>query len=121
MVHTDGRIGSALAVKNWAWQLTHPDGQPLPSETPYANQDLLIESVKESLEAGKKSSGRSPKVLVIGAVSHLEYESGDIANSCSLAAAARVPCNSLRMSASLSPISCNGIWKRPRRVCYTSC
>jgi hypothetical protein len=61
--------GSALAIKNWAWQLTHPEGEPLPGETPYANQDLLIESVKESLESGKKLSGKSPRVLVIGAVS----------------------------------------------------
>ncbi|PWY92377.1 cysteine proteinase [Aspergillus heteromorphus CBS 117.55] len=63
-----GYAGSALAIKNWAWQLTHPEGVPLPGETPYANQDLLVESVKESLEAGKKQSGRSPKVLVIGAL-----------------------------------------------------
>ncbi|PYH92593.1 cysteine proteinase [Aspergillus ellipticus CBS 707.79] len=63
-----GYAGSALAVKNWAWQLTHPEGQALPGETPYANQDLLVESVKESMEAGKKQSGRSPKVLVIGAL-----------------------------------------------------
>ncbi|KAF7590558.1 Saccharopine dehydrogenase [Aspergillus hancockii] len=63
-----GYAGSALAVKNWAWQLTHPEGEPLPSEVPYANQDLLIQSVKESLEAGKKQSGRSPRVLVIGAL-----------------------------------------------------
>lgn len=68
--YSAGYAGSALAVKDWAWQLTHP-GEALPSETPYANQDLLIESVKESLEAGKTSSGRSPKVLVIGAVRSL--------------------------------------------------
>jgi len=68
-----GYAGSALAVKNWAWQLTHP-GQELPGEVPYANQDVLIETVKESLEAGKKQSGKSPKVLVIGAVStFLQY------------------------------------------------
>ncbi|BDD56926.1 Saccharopine dehydrogenase [Monascus purpureus] len=63
-----GYAGSALAVKNWAWQLTHPEGELLHAETPYANQDLLIESVKESLEAGKKKAGRSPKILVIGAL-----------------------------------------------------
>jgi saccharopine dehydrogenase (NAD+, L-lysine-forming) len=63
--------GSALAIKNWAWQLMHPQGEALPGETPYANQDLLIESVKESLEGGKRVSGKSPKVLVIGAVSVL--------------------------------------------------
>lgn len=63
-----GYAGSALAVKNWAWQLTHPEGELLHAETPYANQDLLIESVRESLEAGKKKAGRSPKILVIGAL-----------------------------------------------------
>jgi hypothetical protein len=63
--------GAALAVKNWAWQLTHPEGEPLAGEKPYANQDLLIQSVKESLQAGQKQSGKSPKILVIGAVSTL--------------------------------------------------
>lgn len=65
-----GYAGSALAIKNWAWQLTHPEGGALPSEVPYANQDLLIESVKETVEAGKKVAGRLPKVLVIGAVGY---------------------------------------------------
>ncbi|KAI9371902.1 hypothetical protein BJX61DRAFT_534417 [Aspergillus egyptiacus] len=63
-----GYAGAALAVKNWAWQLTHPEGEPLPGETPYANQDLLIESVKEALQAGQKQSGKSPRILVIGAL-----------------------------------------------------
>ncbi|CAI7608343.1 unnamed protein product [Penicillium pancosmium] len=63
-----GYAGSALAVKNWAWQLAHPEGTPLSGEVPYANQDLLIESVKETLEAGKKVAGRAPKILVIGAL-----------------------------------------------------
>ncbi|KAJ5155568.1 Saccharopine dehydrogenase [Penicillium capsulatum] len=63
-----GYAGSALAIKNWAWQLTHPEGGALPGEVPYANQDLLIESVKETVEAGKKVAGRLPKVLVIGAL-----------------------------------------------------
>lgn len=76
VLHANGRAGSALAVKNWAWQLTHPAGEPLPAETPYANQGLLIESVKESLEAGRKQSGRSPKILVIGAVSRPFVSSG---------------------------------------------
>ncbi|KAL4906270.1 hypothetical protein BDW74DRAFT_167389 [Aspergillus multicolor] len=63
-----GYAGAALAVKNWAWQLTHPEGEPLAGEKPYANQDLLIESVKASLQAGQKQSGKSPKILVIGAL-----------------------------------------------------
>ncbi|KAJ5902746.1 Saccharopine dehydrogenase [Penicillium taxi] len=63
-----GYAGSALAVKNWAWQLTHPNGEVLPGEVPYANQQLLIESVKEAVESGKKVAGRYPKLLVIGAL-----------------------------------------------------
>ncbi|KXG46929.1 uncharacterized protein PGRI_036750 [Penicillium griseofulvum] len=62
-----GYAGSALAVKNWAWQLTHPN-ETLPGEVPYANQDRLVESVKESLEAGMKIAGKAPKILVIGAL-----------------------------------------------------
>jgi hypothetical protein len=58
-----------LAIKTWAWQLTHPKDEPLPGEKPYDNEKLLIASVKQSLEAGKKVAGRTPKVLVIGAVS----------------------------------------------------
>lgn len=61
--------GSALGIKTWAWQFTHGKDEPLPGETPYANEGLLISSVKEILEAGIKKAGRSPKVLVIGAVS----------------------------------------------------
>ena len=57
-----------MAVKNWAWQLTHPN-EALPGEVHYANQALLVESVKEALEAGKKVAGKAPKILVIGAVS----------------------------------------------------
>ena len=62
-------LGSALAIKNWAWQLSHPKNELLPGEKPYDNDTLLIASVKQSLEAGKKAAGRTPKLLVIGAVS----------------------------------------------------
>lgn len=67
------RTGSALAIKTWAWQLTHGKDEPLPGEKPYPNEGLLISSVKELLESGKKKAGRSPKVLVIGAVSLLSH------------------------------------------------
>ncbi|KAJ5362633.1 hypothetical protein N7541_003477 [Penicillium brevicompactum] len=62
-----GYAGSALAVKNWAWQLTHPN-ETLPGEVPYPNKGALIESVKESLAAGIKVAGKAPKILVIGAL-----------------------------------------------------
>lgn len=60
--------GSALAIKTWAWQQSEGKGKPLPSERPYPNEASLIESVKKVLEVGKQKAGRSPKVLVIGAV-----------------------------------------------------
>lgn len=62
-------IGSALAIKNWAWQLTHSKDELLPGESPYPNEAALIDSVKEALETGKQKAGRGPKILVIGAVS----------------------------------------------------
>ncbi|CAG8125052.1 unnamed protein product [Penicillium salamii] len=62
-----GYAGSALAVKNWAWQLTHPN-ETLPGEVPYPNKDALIASVKESLEAGIKVASKAPRILVIGAL-----------------------------------------------------
>ncbi|CAI7667171.1 unnamed protein product [Penicillium bialowiezense] len=62
-----GYAGSALAVKNWAWQLTHPN-ESLPGEVPYPNKEALIESVKESLASGIKVAGKAPKILVIGAL-----------------------------------------------------
>jgi hypothetical protein len=63
------QIGSALAIKNWAWQLIYGKKQLLPSESPYPDKTALIYSVREVLEAGKKIAARSPKMLVIGAVS----------------------------------------------------
>ncbi|QKX56927.1 uncharacterized protein TRUGW13939_04035 [Talaromyces rugulosus] len=66
--YSAGYAGSALAIKTWAWQLTEGKGQPLPSEKPYPNEASLIESVKKVLETGKQKAGRSPKVLVIGAL-----------------------------------------------------
>ena len=58
-----------MAIKNWAWQLTHGKNEPLPSESPYPDKTALIYSVRNVLEAGEKIAGRSPKVHVIGAVS----------------------------------------------------
>lgn len=104
-------------MKNWAWQLTHPENESLPGETPYANQSLLIDSVKETLETGKKAAGRLPKVLVIGAVSGLPPRRFFLVLIISSwAVAAMVPSNWPRMSESPSPTSCSGIWPRPRRV-----
>src|SRR5258705_11858372 len=77
MPHTlTENTGSALAIKTWAWQLTHGKNEPLPAESPYDNESALIASVKELLESGKKKAGRSPKVLVIGAVSFFASERG---------------------------------------------
>jgi saccharopine dehydrogenase (NAD+, L-lysine forming) len=70
--------GSALAIKTWSWQLTHPNGEPVPSQTPYANEALLIKSVKEDLGGDKERPGQLPRIIVIGAVGlFLSWERGE--------------------------------------------
>ncbi|KAI1338353.1 saccharopine dehydrogenase [Xylariaceae sp. FL0016] len=66
--YSAGFSGSALALKNWAWQLTHPAGEPLPGVESYPNEDELIADIKKDLEAGKEKAGRLPRVIVIGAL-----------------------------------------------------
>lgn len=62
-----GFSGAALALRNWAWQLTNP-GEPLPGVESYDNEDLLIADVKKSLGEGKAKAGKLPRVLIIGAL-----------------------------------------------------
>jgi saccharopine dehydrogenase (NAD+, L-lysine-forming) len=64
-----GFAGSALAIQAWAWQLTHPGGEPLPGVSSYANEGQLIESTKKWLtEGSQKTRGEMPRVIVIGAL-----------------------------------------------------
>ncbi|KAI0023822.1 hypothetical protein F4780DRAFT_776446 [Xylariomycetidae sp. FL0641] len=65
--YSAGFSGSALALKTWAWQLTHP-GEALPGVESYPNEGALIADVKRDLEAGKTKTGRLPRVIVIGAL-----------------------------------------------------
>ncbi|KAF2127843.1 Formate/glycerate dehydrogenase catalytic domain-like protein [Dothidotthia symphoricarpi CBS 119687] len=70
-----GFVGAALAIKTWAWQLTHPNGEPLPGiETftdgrgYYNNETELLTQLKEDVAAGEKISGHKPTSLVLGAL-----------------------------------------------------
>lgn len=70
-----GFAGAALSLKNWAWQLEHPDGSPLPGVDEftggkgyYSNEDEMISQIREDVQRGEKVSGRKPRVLVIGAL-----------------------------------------------------
>jgi saccharopine dehydrogenase (NAD+, L-lysine-forming) len=70
-----GFVGAALAIKTWSWQLTHPNGEPLPGlETftqgrgYYNNESELIAQLKEDVAAGKKVAGHKPTSLVLGAL-----------------------------------------------------
>ncbi|KAF2197656.1 Formate/glycerate dehydrogenase catalytic domain-like protein [Delitschia confertaspora ATCC 74209] len=70
-----GFVGAALAIKTWAWQLTHPKGEPLPDIAEftngkgyYQNEDELITQLKEDVAAGEKVAGRKPSSLVLGAL-----------------------------------------------------
>lgn len=63
-----GFAGAALALMTWAWQLTHPASEPLPSTSSYENEDLLIKDVRSAVETGRAKVNRLPRVLVIGAL-----------------------------------------------------
>ncbi|KAI0160473.1 hypothetical protein GGR57DRAFT_384557 [Xylariaceae sp. FL1272] len=63
-----GFSGSALTLKNWAWQQTHPAGELLPGVESYPNEAALITDVKKDLEAARAKAGRGPRVIVIGAL-----------------------------------------------------
>ncbi|KAH9906359.1 hypothetical protein F4778DRAFT_769454 [Xylariomycetidae sp. FL2044] len=65
--YSAGFSGSALALKNWAWQLTHP-GEPLPGVESYPNEDTLVADIKKDLAEGQAKAGRLPRVIVIGAL-----------------------------------------------------
>ncbi|CCU81542.1 hypothetical protein BGHDH14_bgh00132 [Blumeria hordei DH14] len=62
-----GFAGAALALKAWAWQLTHPVSEPLPGVSSYPSEGLLVEDVKKSITVGKENCARYPRILVIGA------------------------------------------------------
>jgi saccharopine dehydrogenase (NAD+, L-lysine-forming) len=70
-----GFVGAALAIKTWAWQLTHPKGEPLPGVETftdgrgfYNNEDELITQLKEDVASGEKVAGHKPSSLVLGAL-----------------------------------------------------
>lgn len=63
-----GYAGAALALEAWAWQLSHSADEAMPSVTSYPNQDLLLNDVKSKLADGEKKAGRTPRVLIIGAL-----------------------------------------------------
>jgi len=70
-----GFAGAALAIKTWAWQLTHPNGVPLPGIDEftngrgyYQNEDELIAQLQDDVAAGEKVAGHKPTSLVLGAL-----------------------------------------------------
>jgi len=70
-----GFVGAAMAIKTWAWQLTHPAGEPLPGlETftdgrgYYNNETELLDQLRDDVAAGEKVAGRKPRSLVLGAL-----------------------------------------------------
>ncbi|GMM36139.1 saccharopine dehydrogenase (NAD+, L-lysine-forming) [Saccharomycopsis crataegensis] len=64
-----GFAGAALGVKDWAFKQLNDDSKDLPGVAPYPNETELINDVKKDLTAAvKKTDGKLPTVLVIGAL-----------------------------------------------------
>jgi saccharopine dehydrogenase (NAD+, L-lysine-forming) len=69
-----GFAGSALAVKTWIQQ-QRSGSEPLPGVDAYTegrgyyeNEDEMLQQIRTELQSAVKSFGRSPKVLVMGAL-----------------------------------------------------
>lgn len=62
-----GYVGAALAIKTWAWQLEHPE-KPLLGVKSYSNEAQLLDDIRAVLQKGQKIAGKSPKLLIIGAL-----------------------------------------------------
>jgi hypothetical protein len=79
--HSPRPQGSALALKTWVWQLSHGKDEPLPSVASftdgrgyYENEDQMLEQLRADLAEGIKKAGKTPTVLVMGAlVCHLLF------------------------------------------------
>lgn len=83
-----GFAGSALAIQAWAWQLTRPGDEPLPSVSSYANEGLLIEDVKKWLaEGSREAGGKLPQVIVVGALGRCGKGAVDLCTKAGLTAA----------------------------------
>ena len=62
-----GYAGAALALKLWAWQLSH--SEPLPSQKPYPFQSDLDKEVQSDVADGiQKNDGQYPNVFIMGAL-----------------------------------------------------
>lgn len=58
-----------MAIMDWAWQLEHGGQTPMPGKHYYENEGELIKEVKAELEEGlAKTEGKTPQILVIGAL-----------------------------------------------------
>lgn len=63
-----GFAGAALALKAWAWQLTHPTGPVMPGSTPYLDSGVLLQETREALAVGRaRNGGALPTIIVTGA------------------------------------------------------
>lgn len=58
--------GAALAIKNWALQVSQ--GSQLPSVESFPNEEALVSDVKQTFAQGQAKAGRIPRVIVIGAL-----------------------------------------------------
>ncbi|KAF2841293.1 saccharopine dehydrogenase [Patellaria atrata CBS 101060] len=70
-----GFAGAALALKAWSWQVTHPNGERLPSVAEftdgrgyYENDEQMVKDIQNDIAAAEKAIGRKPRVMVMGAL-----------------------------------------------------
>lgn len=64
-----GFAGAVVGLKDWIFKQLHGDDEEMTGLTPYPNEDVLVSSIKEDLEAAvAKNNGEYPQCLIIGAL-----------------------------------------------------
>ncbi|ODV96094.1 hypothetical protein PACTADRAFT_49504 [Pachysolen tannophilus NRRL Y-2460] len=64
-----GFAGAALGIKDWAFKQSHSNSEDLPSVSPYPNEYVLVDDVKQDFQTALSNNGNKyPNVLIIGAL-----------------------------------------------------
>ena len=80
-----GFCGTALGLEAWCQQQLSP-GVPYPSVKPYKNEGELVAYMKKRLAEASAKAGRSPSVMVMGALGRCGTGACDMAVKAGLSA-----------------------------------
>ncbi|KAL7751833.1 Saccharopine dehydrogenase [Sorochytrium milnesiophthora] len=75
-----GFAGAAIGLDVWCHQQLASTETPYPAITPYPNETQLIDHIRQRLQEARAKSGRTPRVMVIGALGRCGTGATDLAS-----------------------------------------